>query len=320
MAPRRRPRSSRSRAPRRSSSDRGARRGDDEADDHDRARDEPGTTSESASTSCLSPEQRDGRRAGRALRRRPHRRGRARCRAPASAGYMSAASRTARITVPAEAPTRARPRTTSGVDDPQAAERDGHRGDDPRCEATGDHRHSAVAVHGTAGGQRGERGRREEDRRPEADDAPHVGDENERRRPDGDGDLHHPARGGEARGEEDRVPPNGKALRRHSKDSITPVRNARAPPCDGWRTYGPPNRLRDAADGDRAPSACASQRNGNPPSISARVGRRLVDAVPGCVGTTFQSRTSCSIPSSARTPWTMVAVDSAGPVPSGART
>jgi len=45
------------------------------------------------------------------------------------------------------------------------------------------------------------------------------------------------------------------------------------------------------------------------------VGRRFELSLPGCVGTTFQSSTSSSTPSSASTRCTIVAVASAGPEP-----
>ena len=80
--------------------------------------------------------------------------------------------------------------------------------------------------------------------------------------------------------------------------------------------YGPPMRacaILPIAIA-RRPSE-SSARNGALASISARVGGRFELSVPGCVGTTFQRRTSFSIPSSASTAWTMVAVASAGPAP-----
>src|SRR5581483_7813462 len=63
----------------------------------------------------------------------------------------------------------------------------------------------------------------------------------------------------------------------------------------------------------------SSSRNGCAASISARVGRRFDDGVPGCVGTTFQSRTSSATPSSSSTRWTIVAEASAGPAPVSCR-
>jgi len=64
----------------------------------------------------------------------------------------------------------------------------------------------------------------------------------------------------------------------------------------------------------RRPSA-SSRANGNPARTSAGVGGRFEVAVPGWVGTTFQSRTCPASPSSASTRWTIVAVASAGPEP-----
>ena len=56
-------------------------------------------------------------------------------------------------------------------------------------------------------------------------------------------------------------------------------------------------RVRDAADRDDAPAARrARPRSRGPASISARVGVRFDVAVPGCVGTTFQSSTSLGEP------------------------
>ena len=82
--------------------------------------------------------------------------------------------------------------------------------------------------------------------------------------------------------------------------AASPARNAAAPPREGWRTYGPPMRacaILPIAIA-RRPSE-SSARNGALASISARVGGRFELSVPGCVGTTFQRRTSLSIPSSA---------------------
>ena len=59
----------------------------------------------------------------------------------------------------------------------------------------------------------------------------------------------------------------------------------------------------------------SSWAKATPASTSAREGARFDLSVPGCVGTTFHSRTSSSIPSSASTRFTTVAVDSAGPDP-----
>ena len=88
-------------------------------------------------------------------------------------------------------------------------------------------------------------------------------------------------------------------IRPYPSAAASPARNAAAPPCEGWRTYGPPMRacatLPIAIT--RRPSE-SSARNGALASISTRVGGRFELSVPGCVGTTFQRRTSLSIPSS----------------------
>ena len=99
-----------------------------------------------------------------------------------------------------------------------------------------------------------------------------------------------------------------------SSVSARPARKAAAPPCDGWRTYGPPSRAcasRPIAT-TRRPAA-SSRRNGPTARSRLRVGGRFDSAVPGCVGTRFQSRTPSSSPSSASVRCTIVAVASAGP-------
>ena len=66
----------------------------------------------------------------------------------------------------------------------------------------------------------------------------------------------------------------------------------------------------------------SSSRKGRAPAISVAFGRRFEAGSPGrcgCVGTTFQRRTSSSMQSSASTRWTIVAVASAGPVPVSCR-
>jgi hypothetical protein len=57
----------------------------------------------------------------------------------------------------------------------------------------------------------------------------------------------------------------------------------------------------------------------SPAAISAHVGVRFDVAVPGCVGTMFQSSTSSSTPSSHSVAWTIVALASAGPSPVSCR-
>ena len=73
--------------------------------------------------------------------------------------------------------------------------------------------------------------------------------------------------------------------------------------------------MREPADRDDPAAAANSRRNVSDCVISARVGWRFDSAVPGCVGTRFQSRTPSSSPSSASVRCTIVAVASAGPLP-----
>ena len=76
-----------------------------------------GTTSESASTSCLSPNSGRKMSGPSAAPNTAPKRTSEMPRARRSAGYMSAAAARERSTVPDAAPTSARPRTTSAVDD-----------------------------------------------------------------------------------------------------------------------------------------------------------------------------------------------------------
>src|SRR4051794_30698114 len=99
-----------------------------------------------------------------------------------------------------------------------------------------------------------------------------------------------------------------------------PSRKSAAPPWLGWRTYGAPR----TASASRPPaitcrSRASSSANGSPAAISVALGGRFDVSVPGCVGTTFQSRTRSSIPSSVSTRWTIVALASAGPCPVSCR-
>ena len=98
--------------------------------------------------------------------------------------------------------------------------------------------------------------------------------------------------------------------------AAAPSANATAPPCEGWRTYGASSTpLRAARPRRRGGRASARRGTAARRATSARVGRRFDVAVPGCVGTTFQSSTSSSTPSSSSTRCTIVALASAGPVP-----
>ena len=82
---------------------------------------------------------------------------------------------------------------------------------------------------------------------------------------------------------------------------------------DAERTSRPGRSARAAPRARRAVPARADVREPKE-ATSERVGRRFVDFVPGCVGTTFQRRTSSSS-SSSRSTRCNVAVDSAGPIP-----
>ena len=101
----------------------------------------------------------------------------------------------------------------------------------------------------------------------------------------------------QARGERDRAAVRG----------VANVRRRRAP------------RPRAVRLRRRAGRASARRGTAARPRTSARVGRRFDVAVPGCVGTTFQSSTSSATPSSASTRCTIVALASAGPAPVSCR-
>lgn len=73
--------------------------------------------------------------------------------------------------------------------------------------------------------------------------------------------------------------------------------------------------VRYPADADDAAAARQLVGEAQPAATSAHVGARFDVGVPGCVGTTFQSRTSSATPSSSSTRCTIVAVASAGPAP-----
>ena len=169
-----------------------------------------------------------------------------------------------------------------------------------------------------AGRERGERRGDEEDRGPEAEDPFDARDEDERDGCNGDRQLHHAGEARQGGREQDGVPADRKAVH---EPSLSERRRQPSPKRRGAAARG----MADVRPADarwatlpiaitRRPSE-SSARNGAPASISTRVGGRFELSVPGCVGTTFQRRTSLSIPSSASTAWTMVAVASAGPVP-----
>src|SRR5262249_1129833 len=72
------------------------------------------------------------------------------------------------------------------------------------------------------------------------------------------------------------------ACRAHETSASSPRRNAAAPPCDGWRTYAPPN----ASEATRPtvitlrPRA-SSRANGSPSGTSRRGGGGGGSARPG---------------------------------------
>ena len=128
----------------------------------------------------------------------------------------------------------------------------------PATKPTRDDGHPAVAVHRAAGRERGQRAGGEEDRRAEPEDPLDAGDEDERdrRRPRRRAGTcpratSAPRRAGSCCGGPGSGPP---------RDPIPARDDSRAeraaPPCDGWRTYGPPSaRIREPADRDDAAAA-----------------------------------------------------------------
>ena len=117
-----------------------------------------------------------------------------------------------------------------------------------------------------------------------------AGDRDDRHRPERDGELDHPRLEDEPEREQERVAADG---RHHAIRAARPSANARAPPCDGCRTYGAPSvsaAIRPTAID--APAACELDcERRSPAVISSREGARFVVSVPGWVGTMFQSST-----------------------------
>ena len=230
---------------------------------------------------------------------------------------MSPAAVRASSATPPAAPVSAMPVITTAVEPVRVASATSEQPSDAITKPTGDHRDAAEVIHRATGRQRGEPGRREEDRRAEPEQPRDPGDLHERDRVHGRRELEEARVHGERRGEQDRV-----ALDVQSH-AASVARNSDAPPWDGWRTYGAPSArsARRPTASTRRPSATRST-NGSPAAISAAVGRRFDDETPGrcgCVGTRFQSSTSSAIPSSASVRCTIVALSSAGPVPVSCR-
>ena len=130
----------------------------------------------------------------------------------------------------------------------------------------------------------------EEDRRPEAENPLHSGHEHERRRRDGDPELEHARERRERRSRAAMC--CARPGTRSREQSSQAHAKSWAPPRLGWRTYGAPS-----AASARRPTAitrrlrASSRAKGRPPAISSLRGGRFELSVPGCVGTTFQSRT-----------------------------
>ena len=219
------------------------------------------------------------------------------------------------------------PTKTSGRESSRAAER-GDAGTRAMPEARSRRGSPASARRGPSRARpaRGERARDEEDRRPEAEDPLDPGDEHERDRGERDRELDHPGEADEL-GREQRPRSGGSgtvstARRPASASSGVEAAAERRPRRrgTGWRTYGAAERAcATRPTGDDAAAARelgAERRAASTPRGSAR---RFERSVPGCVGTTFQSRTSSAMPSSSSTRWTIVAVASAGPVPVSCR-
>ena len=191
--------------------------------------------------------------------------------------------------------------------------------DDAGDTASRQHGDPADLVHQLAGGERGQRRGDEEDRRPEAQDALDARDEDERDGRNGDRQLDHAGEARQGGRKQDGVPADRKAVHKPSLSERRrePCPKRRRAAARGMADIRPTEaRVGDPADRDR-PADLRRARRGTARSLRSplRVGGRFELSVPGCVGTTFQRRTSLSIPSSASTAWTMVAVASAGPVP-----
>ena len=141
-------------------------------------------------------------------------------RARRSGGYMSAAAARARRIVPCAIADEREAGDDDGGRIELAAEGGRQAPRDTGEAAAGEHRDPAEPVHQPSGGKRGERSRREEDRRPEAEDSLDPGDEDERHRRHGDRELHHPGERGQRRREQDRVAPDREVGHAPSLDEV----------------------------------------------------------------------------------------------------
>ena len=160
---------------------------------------------------------------------------------------------------------------------------------------------------------------RQEDRRAETEHALHAGDRDERDGAERGRELERAGVRDEARGEKERVPANVPGHRPSVRRR--PAANARRAAVRGMADVRHVEHLgRDTPDGDR-PAGRASARRGTGGTRRSRRGSGggSTPPSPDASGTTFQSRTSFSTPSSARTRCTIVALASAGPVPVSCR-
>ena len=276
-------------------------------------------------------------------------------RARRSGGYISAAGGAReQHDAAAPRPTSAKPAITSGDESsaqPSAvsdARRDAEarsRRGSPACGRSGP---------SPPGRQRRERARGEEDRRAEPEDPLDAGHEHERdgRRPRRRAGTSPTGRRGPPRagaccggpGSRSRAPWRREPVvarerenahdreavaevvarvtgeqRRHVRTLTRPSRNAAAPPCDGWRTPGPPSaRSADRPTGTTRRPRRSRARNGSPAAISARVGAPVRAGSPGRADASGRGSRAARLPRArarASMRWTIVAVASAGPVP-----
>ena len=156
--------------------------------------------------------------------------------------------------------------------DERAAERRDH-------EADGDHRDAAEVIHRPPSRQRGEPGRREEDRRAEPEQPLDPRDLHERDRVHRGRELEEARVHRERRGEQDRVALD---VQRHA---ASVARNSDAPPWDGWRTYGAPSArsARGVRRRARADPRRRARRTAAPPRSRRRSGGGSTSGTPGAV-------------------------------------
>ena len=173
-----------------------------------------------------------------------------------------------------------------------------------------DHRHPAEAVHRAAGRQRGQPGRTRKiaGPSPSSPSIPRDEDEGDRLPPQ--------RRAGTAERQisraraSEQVPAYARRRSRSHATSPSPEGPVRPRAKGGGRTgrRAPPRRrARPRAPGARARGAATNGRPARDLGARSAAGSRRSPGRCGCVGTTFQSSTFSSRPSSARTRWTIVA-------------